>query len=138
MGVFQPGSHWYWVLITGPFFSAAYYYVFKWYLSRKQLSIDVSDEEPEQETKGGSLDEKQHILASRIIEGLGGRENIVVVNNCLTRLRVDLKDMALVNDELLKKTGAMGFVRPSDVHIQVIYGPKVEGIASHVREVLKY
>ena len=39
---------------------------------------------------------------------------------------------------LLKKTGAMGFVRPSDVHIQVIYGPKVEGIASHVREVLKY
>ena len=32
----------------------------------------------------------------------------------------------------------MGFVRPSDVHIQVIYGPKVEGIASHVREVLKY
>ena len=95
-------------------------------------------EEPEQETRGSSLDEKQHILASRIIEGLGGRENIVVVNNCLTRLRVDLKDMALVSDEILKKTGAMGFVRPSDVHIQVIYGPKVEGIASHVREVLKY
>ena len=137
-GVFQPGSHWYWVLITGPFFSVAYYYVFKWYLTRKQLSIDVSDEEPEQETRGSSLDEKQHILASRIIEGLGGRENIVVVNNCLTRLRVDLKDMALVSDEILKKTGAMGFVRPSDVHIQVIYGPKVEGIASHVREVLKY
>ena len=98
----------------------------------------MSDEEPEQETRGSSLDEKQHILASRIIEGLGGRENIVVVNNCLTRLRVDLKDMALVSDEILKKTGAMGFVRPSDVHIQVIYGPKVEGIASHVREVLKY
>ena len=137
-GVFQPGSHWYWVLITGPFFSVAYYYVFKWYLTRKQLSIDVSDEEPEQEPRGSSLDEKQHILASRIIEGLGGRENIVVVNNCLTRLRVDLKDMALVSDEILKKTGAMGFVRPSDVHIQVIYGPKVEGIASHVREVLKY
>ncbi len=106
-GVFQPGSHWYWVLITGPFFSVAYYYVFKWYLTRKQLSIDVSDEEPEQETRGSSHDEKQHILASRIIEETSGDGRISWwSNNCLTRLRVDLKDMALVSEyvsDLAKK-----------------------------------
>jgi PTS system maltose and glucose-specific IIC component len=84
------------------------------------------------------MEEKQKVLASKIIEGLGGFHNITAVNNCLTRLRVDIKNMAMVSDELLKKTGSMGIVRTSDTHIQVIYGPKVEGIASNVREVLKY
>ena len=46
--------------------------------------------------------------------------------------------MSLVNEDLLKKTGSMGFVKPSDTHIQVIYGPKVEGIADAVRAVMKY
>ena len=46
--------------------------------------------------------------------------------------------MSLVNEDLLKKTGSMGFVKPSATHIQVIYGPKVEGIADAVRAVMKY
>lgn len=138
-GVFQPGSRWYWVLIVGPVFSVIYYNVFKIYLTKKHLSVDVSDEEEETEaSKESTMEEKQRVLASRIIEGLGGLGNVGTVNNCLTRLRVDIKDMALVNEEILKKTGAMGFVRSSDTHIQVIYGPKVEKIASDVREVLKY
>ena len=137
-GVFQPGSHWYWVVIVGPFFSVIYYFVFKTYLTKKNLTIDVSDDEEESEGSGVSLEEKQLTQATRIIEGLGGFDNIVgKVNNCLTRLRVDVKDMSLVDEALLKKTGAMGFVRPSDTHIQVVYGPKVEGIAANVRAVLK-
>lgn len=84
------------------------------------------------------MDEKQKEKAAKIIEGLGGFDNIVEVNNCLTRLRVDVKDMAVVDEAMLKKTGAMGFVKPSEKHIQVIYAPKVERIASDVREVLKY
>lgn len=137
-GVLQPGSNWYWVLVVGPVFFVVYYMVFKWYLTKKRLSIDVTDEEETEGESAVSMDEQHRAKAVRIIEGLGGFENIGVVNNCLTRLRVDIKDMSLVNEELLKKTGAMGFVRSSDTHIQVIYGPKVERIASDVREVLKY
>ena len=137
-GVFQPGSNWYWVLVVGPVFFVVYYWVFKWYLTKKKLSIDVADEEETDGKQGVSMDEQQKAKAVKIIEGLGGFGNIGVVNNCLTRLRVDIKDMALVDEDILKKTGAMGFVRSSDTHIQVIYGPKVERIASDVREVLKY
>ena len=61
-----------------------------------------------------------------------------MVNNCLTRLRVDIKDMSLVDEAALKKTGALGFIKPSETHIQVVYGPKVEKIAANVREVMKY
>ena len=44
----------------------------------------------------------------------------------------------IVNEEELKKTGCLGIVKPSESHIQVIYGPKVEKIADAVRAVLKY
>ena len=136
-GVFQPGSNWYWILVIGPVFAIIYYYAFKWYFTKKNLSIDVAEDD-ETEVESVSLDEKQKQLAATIIEGLGGFDNIVNVNNCISRLRVDVKDMALVDETKLKKTGSMGIVKPSETHIHVIYGPKVEAIAASVREVLKY
>lgn len=135
-GVFQPGSHWYWVIVMGIPFAIIYYNVFKWYLSKKNISIEVADEE-EEAPASVSLEGQQMAQASRIIEGLSGSANIKEAGNCLTRLRVDLEDPALVREDILKKTGAMGFVRPSETHIQVVYGPKVEAIAANVRTLLK-
>lgn len=135
-GVFQPGSHWYWVIIVGIPFAIIYYIVFKRYLTKKNISIDVAEDEEEVDTSL-SMDEQQKAKAYRIIQGLGGVENIVVANNCLTRLRVDLVDPSKVQEDILKKTGASGFIRPSEKHIQVVYGPKVEAIAANVRECLK-
>ena len=45
--------------------------------------------------------------------------------------------MSLVNEEILKKTGSMGIVKPSETHIHVIYGPKVQSVADAVKEFLK-
>ena len=137
-GVFQPGSHWYWVIVVGIPFAFIYYYVFKTYLSKKQISIEVAEEDDEDAGSSAlSLDDQQKAKSYRIIEGLGGFDNIVEVNNCLTRLRVDLVDSSKVREDILKKTGSNGFIRPSEKHIQVVYGPKVEGIAANVRECLK-
>jgi len=135
-GVMVPGSRWYMVIVVGLVMAVVYYVVFKWYLTRKNITIEVNDDLEESDSQpaagGGSA------LAARIIEGLGGFENIKVVNNCLTRLRVDVVDMSLVDEAMLKTTGAMGIVKPSDNHIQVIYGPKVERIANQVREIMNY
>lgn len=137
-GVFQPGSHWYWVIVVGIPFAFIYYYVFKTYLTKKQISIEVAESDDEDEGPSAlSLDDQQKAKSYRIIEGLGGFDNIVEVNNCLTRLRVDLVDPSKVREDILKKTGSNGFIRPSEKHIQVVYGPKVEGIAANVRECLK-
>ncbi len=136
-GVFQPGSHWYWVIIVGIPFMFIYYYVFKTYLSKKNISIEVAEEEDDEAPGDLNMDQQQKLKAYRIIEGLGGIDNIIEVNNCLTRLRVDLVDPTKVREDLLKKTGSNGFIRPSEKHIQVVYGPKVEGIAPNVRECLK-
>lgn len=138
-GVFQPGSKWYMVILVGVPYFFIYYFVFKKYLTRKKMSIDVNEEidedepveTPHEETGDGDP------VSKKIIQGLGGKENIKVVNNCMSRLRVDLYDMSLVDEDLLKKTGSLGIVKPSDTHIQVVYGPKVEKIGDNVRKTLK-
>ena len=57
-GVFQPGSNWYWVIVVGIIYAPIYYFVFKWYLSRKNISIEVSEEDDDSDDSGMSLSEK--------------------------------------------------------------------------------
>ena len=73
--------------------------------------------------------------SSLIVRGLGGRENIKNVDCCATRLRVTVNDSALVNDALLKKSGAAGVIRRGS-GVQVVYGPQVSVIKSELDEFL--
>ncbi|MDP8162255.1 PTS transporter subunit EIIC [Pasteurella skyensis] len=72
---------------------------------------------------------------SNIILGLGGKENIISVDNCFTRLRVDVIDSTKIDKELLKQTGASGVVQ-NQQEIQVIYGVKVGQIRTQVDKLL--
>ena len=69
--------------------------------------------------------------ADEIIKGLGGKHNIISVDNCFTRLRVAIHDLTIVDDAALKATGANGVVRNSN-EVQVIYGVKVGQVRSKV------
>lgn len=136
-GVLVPGSNWYVVILLGLVFAVIYYIVFKWYFTKKNLSIDVNEDEEVDEGSSEVSTSGATPLATKIIEGLGGFDNIVAVNNCISRLRVDVKDMSLINEHLLKSSGSMGIVKPSATHIHVIYGPKVEKVAKQVKEAMK-
>lgn len=136
-GVLVPGSNWYVVILLGLVFAVIYYIVFKWYFTKKNLSIDVNEDEEVDEGSSEVSASGATPLATKIIEGLGGFDNIVAVNNCISRLRVDVKDMSLINEHLLKSSGSMGIVKPSATHIHVIYGPKVEKVAKQVKEAMK-
>lgn len=70
-----------------------------------------------------------------IIDGLGGKENINTVDNCFTRLRVNVKDAALVNDEIIDKTPNSGIVKKEN-DIQIIFGLQVPEIKKAVEELL--
>lgn len=74
--------------------------------------------------------------SSLIVRGLGGRENIKNVDCCATRLRVTVKDSALVTDALLKKSGAAGVIRRGN-GVQVVYGPQVSVIKSELDDFLR-
>jgi len=79
---------------------------------------------------------REDTQAERIISLLGGRENIVLVDACMTRLRVSVKDIDKVKDtELWKKEGALGLIRKGD-GVQAIYGPKADVLKSDINDVL--
>lgn len=70
-----------------------------------------------------------------IIEGLGGKDNIISVNNCFSRLRVEVKDPTLVNDAKINKFKNTGIVKKGN-NIQVIIGLKVQTVKEDVCKVL--
>lgn len=134
-GVFVEGSNWIYAFITGICMFALYYFVFSWYIKKKNVLIapGVEEEEEEEEATSVNAGKSGNPKALKIIQGLGGSENIVEVNNCFTRLRVDVKDMEALDDKLLMSTGAVGINKVSKEHEQVIYGPKVDVIATQVK-----
>ncbi len=91
---------------------------------------DGADQKDGNAKKGGSGQPE------RIIALLGGRENIVLVDACMTRLRVTIKDPKLVADEAAwKAEGALGLVRKGE-GIQAIYGPKADVLKSDINDIL--
>lgn len=67
-----------------------------------------------------------------MIQGLGGKENIKRVENCVSRLRIDLSDQKKIDMALLKDSGALGTFIPSSNHIHVVFGPHVEFVRNAV------
>ena len=73
--------------------------------------------------------------AEQIVAGLGGKDNIVEIEACITRLRTEVEDAALVDDTALKAAGAHGVMRSGTV-VQVIVGPQADTIASDIEDIL--
>ncbi len=73
--------------------------------------------------------------AEQIIAGLGGVENIVEIEPCITRLRTEVANGTLVNDAVLKAAGAHGVLKAGNV-VQVIVGPEADTIASDIEDLL--
>ncbi|WP_394250174.1 PTS transporter subunit EIIB [Vibrio profundi] len=73
--------------------------------------------------------------ANKIILGLGGKENIVEgnIDNCATRLRIQVHNTELVNERLLRRQGALGFINLPDNHIQVVF-LNVHPLAHEIRQ----
>jgi len=72
-------------------------------------------------------------LAQQYIAALGGFNNLEVIDACITRLRLTLKDRELINSADLKALGAMGVVKLGDNNLQVIIGPQAESIANRMK-----
>ena len=74
--------------------------------------------------------------ALAFIEALGGRENIISTDACITRLRMEVKESSHLDEEAFKKLGAKGVIKPNSTTIQVVLGTKAEGIAEKIKEKL--
>lgn len=75
------------------------------------------------------------LQAERIVQGLGGRSNIVELEACITRLRTQVEDSSLVDEGLLRAAGAHGIMRSGPV-VQVVVGPEADLLASVIEDML--
>lgn len=72
-------------------------------------------------------------MAKIILEGLGGKENLTSIDNCVTRLRLEIKDGSKINEKMIKSAGAAGIIRPGKNSIQIIIGTKVQFVSDELK-----
>ncbi len=147
-GVIQGNSKTNWIMIplVGIFYFVIYFFLFRFLILKRNYATpgrDNSDsvklytrkdyDERKNARKGGGARLSSNETSALILEGLGGKENIISLDNCATRLRVSVKDPALVSDTLLKQSGCAGVIKKGE-GIQVIYGPQVSVIKTELEE----
>ncbi|PDY48621.1 PTS transporter subunit IIBC [Bacillus pseudomycoides] len=90
----------------------------------------------EDESEEGTTNVKEGSLATKVIELLGGKDNIADVDACMTRLRVTVKNLEVVAPEAQwKKNGALGLI-VKDKGVQAVYGPKADVLKSDIQDML--
>lgn len=129
-GVLQGTStKWYVYLFLGPLMFAVYYFTFKFLIRKLNVKTvgkeDTLGEESVKELSNKSNVINNNIIAENIVNGLGGIDNIEDVDNCISRLRVVVKNSELINEDLIKRSEPMGIIRPTDKNIHIVYGGRV-------------
>ena len=143
-------TSWMYVIPVGIVYFFLYYFIFRWMILHfgfKTPGREDDDEETKLYTKAdykaregagvaagneAGFDAKSAAIA----KGLGSKRNITSVDCCATRLRCSVADASLVNEKLLKATGAVGVI-VKGTGVQVIYGPQVAVIKSNLETYLE-
>ncbi|MCZ9299179.1 N-acetylglucosamine-specific PTS transporter subunit IIBC [Corynebacterium hesseae] len=134
-------NKWYMLLVMGVGFFFLYFVIFYFLIGWLNLKTpgrgeDDAVADPMEDSATG--DDKTARDAARIIEGLGGKDNIDSLDYCTTRLRVGVKERALVDDSVIKRAAVSGVIHPSEKSVQVIVGPAVQFMYDEVSHQLRH
>lgn len=126
-------TNWPMFLLVGVVLLVLYYVLFHWYILKFDIKTPGRDDSGEvaliskaeyKEKKKSAAGESGLETGAKILKAVGGRDNLVTIDNCFTRLRLELKDMNLLDENLLKETGSKGVVKRGN-ETQIIYGTNV-------------
>ena len=114
-----------------------FYVVFRFAIVKFDLKTPGrEDDDVEAEKKAVLSNSDFAQVAAIILEGLGGKSNVVSLDNCITRLRLEIKDYTQVDEKKIKSAGVAGVMRPSKNAVQVIVGTKVQFVADEMKKML--
>lgn len=125
-----------WLIPVGLAFFAIYYFVFRFVIVKFNLKTPGREDDEDEELKVVLKNNDYTQVARVILEGLGGAANITDVDNCITRLRLEIKDYTLVNEKVIKSAGVAGVIRPSKTSVQVIVGTQVQHVADEFKKLM--
>ena len=121
------------IIPIGLAFAALYYFSFLFVIKKFNIMTPGRDDIDEEALSRLDSMEMSEI-GRQYIRALGGSSNLVHVDSCITRLRLELEDPSLVEDSELKALGATGVLRPTKKNMQVIIGTKAEFICDEIRK----
>ena len=137
-GAALPAAKNYWVIIPmGIAAFVVFYVVFRFAITKFNLKTPGREDDTEGELNIELANNDFTKMAEIILEGVGGKGNVTSIDNCITRLRLEVKDRLLVDEKVIKSSGAAGVVRPGKTSVQVIIGPKVQFVADEFKKLCK-
>ena len=115
-----------------------FYLVFRFAIVKFNLKTPGREDDDVEAEKAAVLANDDFTqVASIVLQGLGGKGNITSLDNCITRLRIEVKDYTQVDEKKIKSAGISGVIRPSKTSVQVIVGTKVQFVADEMKKMLK-
>ncbi|WP_373792514.1 N-acetylglucosamine-specific PTS transporter subunit IIBC [Jeotgalibaca porci] len=128
------------LLVQGVVFAALYYFLFRFMITKFNLMTpgrgdDELEEAVETDSATAAPTTKEARFrqqAETILVGLGGPDNIRSIDNCATRLRLEIEDMDKINESKIKSAGVPGLNRVSKHDLQVIVGTEVQFVADEL------
>lgn len=124
------------IIPIGLVFGVIYYVVFRFVITKFNLKTPGREDDEEDEMKVVLKNDDFTRVAAIVLEGLGGKENVKSLDNCVTRLRLEIKDYTAVDEKKIKSAGVAGVMRPSKTSVQVIVGTKVQFVADEMKKML--
>ena len=126
--------------VMGVFWFFIYFVVFYFLIKRFNLKTP-GREDDDTLTQGteydtSATDDKYLVTAGRFLTALGGKENITDLENCATRLRLEVDDVSKVDDAALKRAGAAGTMKPGGKSVQVVYGTNVQFVKDAMEAIM--
>mgnify|MGYP002510200940 CR=1 FL=1 len=114
-----------------------FYLVFRFAIVKFDLKTPGrEDDDLEAEKKVVLSNDNFTEVAKIILEGLGGKSNVKSLDNCITRLRLEINDYTKIDEKKIKSAGVAGVMRPSKSAVQVIVGTKVQFVADEMKKML--
>ena len=123
------------ILPLGLLFALLYFLIS--YYTIRRFNLRIMETELSEDRSGKDTDQDGNAEIERFIAALGGRENIVTADACITRLRMGVRQSGILDDRAFTALGAKGVIRPDSHSIQIVLGAKAERIAEGIREALK-
>jgi len=129
-------TQWYMLLVQGAVFFVIYYVTFRTIIVKFDLKTPGREDAGDEAAAPAKAGKASHAdVAGKVLELVGGKDNLVHIDNCATRLRLEVKDSGLVNDAELKRH-VPGVIKPSKTAVQVVVGPQVEFVANELKKLV--
>lgn len=125
----------YMLLLQGLVFAALYFVIFTILIKAFNLKTPGREDDDLDDEKAMVLSNSNYSdVARAIYQALGGAANVVSIDNCITRLRLDVKDSSAIDEKAIKAAGAAGVIKPGKNSVQVIIGTKVQFVADEMKK----